>query len=194
MGHPRIKEIILPLARPKVPAPGGLTGNAVNGQSMAFPWWGKAGHGAPEEHTALPVHLLAVAASFVAMLDMPGAAQAMSRAWGVSVREFNRKIKPWLVFVTSLHDLGKTLPKFQYKRPDVVALIQRQAIAASPVCGFDHSVVGGMQLLPHLLTEMGSRDNQFVFLLDSGSDSTLAVRGLFQAAFAHHGYHPLTGH
>ena len=153
-------------------------------------FWGKAGHSRPpHEHTALPVHLIAVAASLGALLESSHARRSLCSAWGVRSIE---PLMPWITFVAALHDLGKIDERFQMKRPDVVDWIvgggaPTGGVIATAAVGFDHSVEGGMALLPCVLGELGGELGEAA---RKRTPQKSLLEGMFQASFAHHGYHP----
>lgn len=159
-----------------------------------YRFWGKAGYGNdPSWHSALPAHLLPVAACFEALTEHPVARRALDRAWGRPASSGGQR--GWEVLAAALHDLGKLMRPFQLKRSDVVDWIEAGGRVsglplATPETGFDHSATGGFMLMEGVLNAWTNRSEMCQSTNPRSTRERRTFQGLLVASFGHHGYHP----
>ncbi|MCP4700772.1 MAG: CRISPR-associated helicase Cas3' [Gammaproteobacteria bacterium] len=147
-------------------------------KNMRYPLWGKAGlYGPPEEHHALPAHLLSVAAVFSVIIEDPQVQRSLQCLWG------ENPPVTLLVWTAALHDLGKTHKRFQEKRPDVVDVILGIECNRKRDTCYAHGEKGFQLFRASLSKALAKRFNWKGKQLDT-------LSGLLQAACAHHGYYP----
>lgn len=160
----------------------------LRGLNSACLTWGKAGQGSANRHSALPAHLLAVAATFEALLELPLAHKALCAAWGVQTLPS----LSLLIWCAALHDLGKAHPKFQRKRMDILRWIaafrnEDDPCESAEADNFDHGIEGGQRLW-HLV-EAALKTEGYFPGHEWSRPAMRTLRGLLLAGFAHHGHH-----
>lgn len=147
-----------------------------------FPFWGKTDRVRDGRHSHLLAHMLAVGAVFDVLLEQP----SISRVVSAAAKEPASTIRPLLVWVAALHDIGKLLPEFQNKCPWVVEQVGL-ASAAPMASDFSHGDAGYHQLA------YGDGDSGVMGLCaerGNWSDKQLDLFGsLWAGAGAHHGCH-----
>lgn len=122
---------------------------------MCMQFWGKADQaceGEPKWHP-LVYHCLDVAACAAVLLERrPAWLAALSRQSGLDVQS----LRPWLLFLAAIHDLGKFGDGFQARRPDLMAMLQgRSGVGAG---GERHDTLGYVLAEKHLLAWLGWDD------------------------------------
>ena len=137
-------------------------------------YWGKSGKDTSWHPAAF--HSLDVAACMVELLRRrPGLSSSMAAFLGVP----SEKLEPFLIWLVSLHDIGKFSPRFQAKRPDIVALTTGKTVELQE--GYAHadgSMVVWNRLAPDFLKAL---------LPGSNTVSITATTILFRAVAGHHG-------
>lgn len=146
--------------------------------------WGKADFRDTTRHSALPAHMLAVAATFDVLLELPQAQRALKTAWGIE-----KLPMALLVWCAAMHDIGKCKAQFQAKRWKILQWISKQQGKRTPakpadVDSFDHAIEGGAELMEPIIDAMVRRRR-----MPGGRQQRRVVRGLLMASFAHHGEH-----
>ncbi len=158
-------------------------------KELYFQYWGKSERGEEEPHCyhLLAFHSLDVAAVGGVLLDkFPKLHRQLAQLSGMPEEQFRR----WMLFLLSLHDLGKFTDSFQNLRPDILQKIQSRKSTAS--YAIRHDTLGfhfwNQHIRPHFV-ELGMVTEQEPRMRYMPDDLAL-LNAWMRAVTGHHGEPP----
>jgi CRISPR-associated endonuclease/helicase Cas3 len=143
-----------------------------------LPFWGKSDPAPEGEHTHLVAHALAVGAACSALSRSAGFGRALSAA----ARHALPSLRPLLVWLAMLHDIGKLAPSFQRQCPWIHPDESHAGELPNPA----HAREGFLRLVE---PRHGMVD-QCAQAAGWSAAQVAVVKRLWAAACAHHGFFP----